>query len=340
MKAAADIEREAAEWLVRRDRGEFSAERTDFESWLAADSRHRAAYLNLEQTWRQSEGLKAWRPADGTLDPAVLKSPGSRRKVFGTWSLAIAASVALFAGVGIAWLTAGVVGASTYATEVGGYQRVLLRDGSVMQLNTDTRVRVRLGNHRREVRLVLGEAFFEVAHDPRRPFEVIAGDTIVRAVGTAFTVRLREQDAVEVVVTEGRVTLRTDESPTEEMHRAPKALPALAAGEAAVAGPTGVAVQRIAQPEVARRLAWQDGELEFDGDPLIEVVSQFNRYNHRRLEISDPQIASLKVGGNFRATDIDGFLRAMRSSFDVHAEESGGVVRLTWPAPGASALRE
>lgn len=334
MKTATDIEREAAAWLIRRDRGESSGDAANFESWLAADSRHRAAYRNLELMWRKSQGLEAWRPADGSLDTAVLKSSGSRGATFGRWQFAIAASVTLLVAVGIAWLGTGVVGASTYATQVGGYQRVLLRDGSVIQLNTDTRVRVRLGSERREVRLVRGEAFFEIAHDPQRPFEVIAGDTIVRAVGTAFTVRLREQGAVEVVVTEGSVTLRTDELPAEETRRAPKALPALAAGEAAVAGSTGVSVQRIAEPEVARRLAWQDGEIEFDGDPLIEVASQFNRYNHRRLEI-DPGIAALKVGGNFRATDLDGFLRAMRSSFDVYAHESDGVVRLSRSAPDA-----
>lgn len=334
MKAAADIEREAAEWLMRRDREESAGEQADFESWLATDSRHRAAYLNLERTWRQSEGLKAWRPADGTLDLAVLTSAGSRRKTFGPWSLAIAASVALFVAVGIAWLVA-AHGAAAYETEVGGYQRVLLRDGSVIQLNTDTRVRVRLGNDRREVRLVLGEAFFEVAHDPQRPFEVIAGDTTVRAVGTAFTVRLREQDAVEVVVTEGSVTLRMGESGSVETIET-TAPSALAAGEAAVAGPVGVAVQRIAETEVARLLAWQNGELDFIGDPLSEVVAQFNRYNRRRLEIVDPAIAGLRVGGNFRATDLEGFLRAMRASFDVHAEESNGAIRLSRLPPATA----
>ncbi|MGH8186582.1 MAG: hypothetical protein ACREUC_08470 [Steroidobacteraceae bacterium] len=87
---------------------------------------------------------------------------------------------------------------------------------------------------------------------------------------------------------------------------------------------------------MARRLAWQVGELDFSGDPLVEVVSQFNRYNHRRLEIVDPRIAALKVGGNFRATDLDGFLRAMRSSFEVRSEESGEVIRLFRSAPDAA----
>lgn len=327
MKTAADIEREAAAWLIRRDRGESPGDAANFKSWLAADSRHRAAYRQLEQVWRRSEGLEAWRPADGTLDTAVLKPRGSRSYVFGRWSFAIAASMALLVSAGIAWLAMGW-STSTYATEVGGYQRVLLRDGSVMELNTDTRVRVGFGSERREVRLVRGEASFKVAHDPRRPFEVIAGATTVRAIGTAFTVRLREQDAVEVVVTEGRVTLRMDESGSVETMQT-TALSALAAGDAAVAGPAGVAVQRVAETEVARRLAWQNGELDFIGDPLSEVVMQFNRYNRRRLEIVDPAIAGLKVGGNFRATDLEGFLRAMRASFDVYAEESDGAIRLS-----------
>ncbi|MGH8186380.1 MAG: FecR family protein, partial [Steroidobacteraceae bacterium] len=264
MKSAAQIEQEAAEWLMRRDRGDPSCEGAQFEVWLAADSRHRAAYRNLEQLWSQSEGLAAWRPADGTVDAAVLK--GSRTTMFGKWSFAIAASVLLIVAAGIMWLTTAAVGDSTYATEVGGYERVLLRDGSVIQLNTDTRVRVALGSDRRKVHLLRGEASFDVAHDPQRPFEVIAGETIVRAVGTAFTVRLRALDAVEVVVIEGSVTLQTNEARAAEANLAAATPPLLAAGERAVAGPTGTGpVEHIAAPEVARRLAWQVGELDFSG---------------------------------------------------------------------------
>ncbi len=330
MSTQADIQQQAAEWLVRRDQADLSqGERARFEAWLAADSRHRAVYLELEQTWRESDGLRAWRPHDGTVDPAILRSrinvvrsERSTRR----WPFALAASFALTAIAVVVWLSSASRPA-TYVTDVGGYERVLLRDGSVVQLNTDTQVRIELAEHRREARLIRGEAFFEVAHDSDRPFEVIAGGTVVRAVGTAFTVRLRSANDVEVVVTEGRVALSADESTPDETAQA-AASPTLAAGEAAVARPTGVVVRQIPQPEVTRKLAWQNGELDFKGESLLQVVSEFNRYNHTRLEIADPRLAALEVGGNFRATDVEGFVRALQSSFPIRAAESEGVIRL------------
>jgi transmembrane sensor len=187
-----------------------------------------------------------------------------------------------------------------------------------VQLNTDSSVGVHLAEHHRQVRLIRGEAFFEVAHDVKRPFDVQAGSTTVHAVGTAFAVRLHNPRDIEVVVTDGRVML----NPTAATH------PAVSAGERAIARPDGIAVRSIPAAEVARRLAWQEGELDFKGESLVQVISEFNRYNRTRLEIVDPELATLEVGGSFRATDLHAFVRALQSSFAVRARESDGVIRL------------
>jgi transmembrane sensor len=328
MSHADDIRRQAAEWLVRRDRSDApAAEQARFEAWLAADSRHRVAYLALERTWRESDALEAWRPRDGSLDAAVLRSRTARAAARSPrWLLAIAACAALVA------VLASVIAnlhAATYTTDVGGYQRVVLKDHSTVQLNTNSEIRVELAEHLRRVRLLRGEAFFEVAHDRKRPFEVVAGNTVVHAIGTAFTVRVRDPADVEVLVTEGRVTVRSDEAqPTRDSAHEAAPAAAISAGEGAIARPAGIAVHRIPDPEVARRLAWQEGELEFNGESLIQVIAEFNRYNRTRLEIADPKLAVLRVGGNFRATDLDAFIRALQASFPVRAQQSDGIIRL------------
>jgi transmembrane sensor len=327
-----EIEQRAAEWLVRHDRraGEPD-EQARFEEWLAADSRHRAAYLQLAKTWRESDALKAWRPRDGSVDPSLFRSlaatssGNTRWPLLRGWSLAFAAMLVIAITVRLSMVPHAV----TYSTDVGGYQRVHLDDGSVLQLNTDTQVTVTLAEHRRQLHLIRGEAFFEVAHDPARPFDVIAGTATVHAIGTAFAVHLRSSQDVEVVVTEGRVMVDSALSNHRADAKTPAATPAaVAAGESAVARDSGISVQSIPQPEVTRRLAWQEGELDFKGESLIRVISEFNRYNRKRLEIVDPRLATLEVGGSFRATDLDAFIRALQSSFPVRVQESDGVIRI------------
>jgi len=321
----ADPEVRAAQWILRRDRGEFAPqERADFEAWLRADSRHREAYLRLDEAWQLSAGLKAWRPINGEINAAVLgaqpaRAGGSRRRVR---ALALAASLVLVC-------IAGLVSWSKYArepaymTRVGGYQRVLLDDGSVLQLNTDTQLQVYFTSARREIQLQRGEAFFEVAHDPNRPFEVIAGNATVRAVGTQFDVH-RTDTGAEVTVAQGKVRLTTDTvvAPTP-----------LAAGESAEARPSGIHIARVDQGELTRRLAWQVGELHFKNQPLAEVAAEFNRYNRRRLEITSPDLAAVPVGGNFKVNDLAGFVAAMRGSLPIHVEETDATVLISNTTP-------
>ena len=337
-----EIETRAAQWILKRDRGELSPEdRAALETWLAADAEHRAAYLRLSEAWDVSAGLKAWRPVDGSIDLTVLapsqsssRQPTREGRKAATWRVAwftAAASVVL--AVVFGWRLMDVGATQIYVTDVGGYQRVLLEDGSILQLNTDTEVRVRFHEDRRELTLARGEAYFKVAHDPSRPFEVAANGTVVRAVGTAFSIRLRDTQKIEVVVTEGKVALQHDlPNAIEKAFSSAKvevAQPSfLVAGETAEATTQDINVARVEKHELDRRLAWQAGELRFQQASLETVIAEFNRYSRQRVEIADPQLAQREIGGAFKSTDVDSFLAAMQSALDVRIERDDDVVRL------------
>lgn len=339
-RATEQIEAQAAAWVLKRDRGELSREdRATLEAWLMADSRHRAAYLRLDHAWRCTAGLKTWRPRDGVVDADVLvRAAASRSGCIPARRWVAVSALALIIAVAIlGWLTVSSPG-ETFATRIGGYQRILLDDGSVLQLNTNSTARVRITSAHRKVQLLRGEAYFEVAHDPSRPFDVVVGETVVRAVGTAFAVRLREKEGVEVTVTQGRVAVRaegaiTERGATAAPERESSNLPQsfISAGEVVQSRASGFVVERLDESELRRRLAWQSGQLAFDREPLIAVVAEFNRYNRKRVEIADPALESVEVGGNFKATDLDSFIGAMRSALNVRIEETDESIRLFAP---------
>jgi transmembrane sensor len=303
------IDLEASRWLAARDAGAVTADDGDLNRWLEADIRHRVAYLRLEAHWRRSERLRDLRPLDRDVDPDLLRPRSALRH----WPVAAAASLLLVVAIGgfaflqrLRW--------QHYETRIGGFSRIVLEDGSVVDLNTNSRIDVRLSADQREVRLLRGEGRFQVAHDSTRPFTVSAAAAAVSAVGTAFSVRLRESAQVEVLVSEGKVAIASE--------RVPRA-PPLSAGEAAIVLPDRVSVSHVEPQQLERRLAWTMGRLEFHGETLGEAVSEFNRYNRRQLQISDPSLAVLRVGGTFNATDPESFAAALVSAFNLHVAPSG-----------------
>ncbi|MBS0418580.1 MAG: FecR domain-containing protein [Proteobacteria bacterium] len=344
---ASDTEAEASEWLIRLETDPSPALQAAFEEWLAADPRNRAVYVRLEKTWRHADVLRRLRPLDGEVDENIIDKfakPGAivaipRRAPWRRY-LAIAASLLLVVLGGLGWMAWSRSGWQAYRTEQGGFQRISLQDGSTALLNTNSEIRVKLTSARREIVLVHGEALFTVAHDTYRPFDVTAADTVVRAVGTEFSVRLRDQQQVDVIVKEGRVAIDPpDESPnTKAAQQQPVAstrLSTLAAGEAVSVRSRKLTVRKIADEDMTRKLAWTQGRLWFDRVTLAEAVTEFNRYNRRQLVIDDPAIENLHIGGAFEATDLDSFVAALQS-FGIRAvnqetganDVNGGTVHL------------
>lgn len=328
------IEAEAAVWLSLRDRGLNESETAEFMRWMQEDSRHAETFAALDATWRDFNRLAVARPEGAGEGDADLLAPRLRPQRRSPWilgGLAAAAAIAL-AVVGIWQLRSP---RPTAETEIGGFRELRLADGSVVQLNTDSAVRTRFTVEERRIELLRGEAFFDVAANPARPFIVSAGGVAVRAVGTAFNVRLRET-AVEVLVTEGKVQVNDSLKGGSLLGVDAAGTPSLLVqGEMAVIpasavvgvpeAPTGNAgvVALVAPVEVQRALAWQERRLEFEARPLGEVVAEFNRYNRTKLVIADPRLGAQKFSGSFRAEGYEPFVRLLEQNFGVAAVREG-----------------
>jgi transmembrane sensor len=238
---------------------------------------------------------------------------------------AVAATLLIAVGAGV--YVARTPHGDRYATPVGGFASVPMADGSKVTLNTDSQIRIALSDTERRVELTKGEAFFEVSKDPARPFIVRAGTKRVIAVGTQFSVR-REGDDIEVVVTEGKV--RVEDGGAGQSYRANGSADVfLTPGSVARAGEAGVLVQRKTLPEAEEQLSWRTGVLMFRDESLQEAIVEFNRYNVRKIVIQDPQIAALKIEGNFRATNVEAFVRLLENGFPVRAQAELDQIVLT-----------
>ncbi|HEY8521626.1 MAG TPA: FecR domain-containing protein [Gammaproteobacteria bacterium] len=361
------IMREASSWIVSLDEGLTDDERRELEAWLAADPRHAKALLRLAETWDRFEALSEL----ARMFPLEQYPPRRRRWLAlhgGTWRLKpalLAAALAAAVGLGTAaWYArpgavapdapepiqvalpdargndgpavaaeASAAAQRSYQTAVGEQLSARLPDGSVITLNTDTLLDVDYTPAERRVAIRRGEASFNVASEPARPFRVLAGGAVVQAVGTVFNV-LAAADRVEVTVSEGRVrvTSAEPEAPPEGRPAAP-AEPALdmtvGAGEVAVIGGPQEAVRRADALELEAKLAWQQGMLIFRGDPLETVLADVSRYTTVKFTIADDSIRAKRVGGYFRTGDIDALLIALRESFGIEPQRVGDEIILT-----------
>lgn len=313
-----DVEIEASQWLARIDRDDpTSDDIAALELWKATDPRHAAAYARLAATWQALNRVQALRPStpgpidNDYLNSARMRAPHRRRR----WMLfSMAASVLIV--VAVFWFAHPQGDTQTFSTSRGGFQRIVLKDQSTIELNTDSEVRVVLTQQWRKVELVRGEASFEVAHDVSRPFIVCAGNTAVRALGTKFDVR-RLDTSIEVIVNEGKVIIGAPVLLEQMRAGLPSAVPQLGAGQAALASGSGVQLKTLPKKDLARKLAWQNQMLVFNDDSLADVVAQFNRYNARQLVIADSSLAALHIGGYFRPTNLDTFIGVLQTDFGI-----------------------
>lgn len=298
------VDETAADWIARRDRGDWTpADQAAFDRWLSASTHNRVAWLRLNTAWEKADELRA--------------SPAPIRKPPRLWTYAAAAVAAtLLAGV----FAAVELGPDTYATKVGGSRAEMLDDGSRLELNTDSRVRVRETGELREVKLDQGEAYFTVSHD-RRPFVVQAGNYSVTAGDGAFSV-YRQGGRVLVAVESGKVAVRRRDLP------AGAAQPVICTAGAMLEARPEATRLMLSPSRVDKLLSWRRGLVTFDGSRLAEVVAEFNRYNKTQLVITDPALAEARVGGAFRPTNLDAFVRILGQNLGVTAHREGGRIVL------------
>ena len=338
---AFDTEETAAAWLVRLDVDTSEVTLASWQQWLREDARNHAAFVRVEKGWRQAECLKSLRPLDGAvranlLDafPDVARSEGAGLpRVSSGWGLPrwlgpsrwlrvwgapphSTLAVALGAGalacllVLAGWYFLTQPDHRVHQTERGGFERVVLPDGSTASLNTNSEIRVHFTHHHREVMLTRGEALFSVARDELRPFEVDVGGNAVRALGTSFSVRLRAAGKVEVLVLQGEVAV---DNPRPASTRS-----LLSSGDDAMIDAEGRAqIERFDAPGMAHKLAWIHGQIWFQHCALSEAVAEFNRYNSSQFVLADPALAQLHIGGSFAMTDPAAFMAALEHVFGI-----------------------
>jgi transmembrane sensor len=322
------IDRQAADWLVRRDRGLGAAEQDEFFQWLAADPRHGEWLARHQRTWKEFNQLAQWRPEHSAEpNPDLLARP-RRRTRWLVWAAPLAAAAAVVLGFFLRPAPPAPTPAPAPATAAAAGTRAL-DDGSTVDLRGDSAIAVAFSAGERRVELLRGEAFFTVAKDAARPFIVHANGVDVRAVGTAFNVRV-DRRSVEVLVTEGRVQVAPLASPSAPE---PAAVPQLVgAGERAVvpitSTPEAPRVAALSAAEIARELAWQPRLLDFDSTPLAEVVAQFNVRNRTQLVLGDATLAGLPIVASVRSDNVEGFVRLLEATTDIRGERRGDTITL------------
>jgi transmembrane sensor len=228
--------------------------------------------------------------------------------------LAVAAAFAIFAAALIE-----PDNQTPYSTQIGGHEHLTLDDGSVLDLNTDTRVRVQFTAARRQILLDRGELMLAVAHDASRPLEVIAAGVVTRAVGTKFSVRIYDNASVETVVTEGRVLLLREQH-LLGLSKEPKPIGrTIVAGERVLVDSRTARISKLSAKELERTLQWTTGRISFHEEKLSDVVRELNRYNTRQLVILDSHVAGTRVGGGFDTSHADTYAEDLMKFFGVKA---------------------
>lgn len=329
------IEAQAAEWLARRDAAErwTDADEQALQAWVAASAANRVAWLRLGAAWQRTERMPALaearddvaREATAITTTTALAAPTAvssprvaerrpRRRV--AIAAALAASVAIAAAIpwGIAQFRVGE--GQRYATDVGAREAVVLADGSRVTLNTNTRGRAVVNEQRRRFWLDEGEAYFEVAHDPKRPFVIMAGKDTITVLGTRFSVRHVDGRTV-VTVVEGKVRLDLAQA-----GGAP-AVPVVVTGNEAALAETGsvLVIGRTAE-QVANELSWRKGQIAFDQKTLTEIADEFNRYNRVQLVV-EGEAADLRLSGNFDAENVEAFARLAHEGLGLRVVRDG-----------------
>lgn len=328
----------AAEWLDKREGAGLSPdEQSRLDQWLTASPRHAQAYAEMERLYGLTD--------EHAADPGILRlrqealraRPGGRRPVWGGAMAAALVGLIALGGTGVLSLSqapaarpgplarfAEVLGATAdpasavHRTGVGERLTLTLPDGSVATLNTDTVLKIAYHDGERGVRLVRGQALFEVAHNKRVPFRVYAGDRRITAVGTVFDVRL-DGRRVKVALVEGAVKVAAIQSkaapgrPVEQVQ--------MTAGEV-LDSPGPDAPMRVAAADTEKSISWRSGVVEFSGEPLARAVAEMNRYTTRPIEIADPAAGSYRVSGVFRTGEPEMFARMMTQVFPLDAQQA------------------
>lgn len=307
---ATDIEVQATDWLQRQHFWDWSPDdQIALETWLGESSAHRVAYLRMKSGFARTERLVALRTSEKSegrpLWPGFLRLAASM------------AAIAVLSVAGAFYLARGSASPeATYTTPVGGHELVRLADGSQVELNTNTVLRLSMDDGRRIAKLERGEAYFQITHDAAHPFVVETAGHRVTDLGTQFSVR-DEPGRMEVILVEGRA--RIDSASAQDQRESAVLVP----GDFAVATVDSMSVRKETARDIANALGWRHDLLVFHDTTLADAAASLNRYNRNKLVIDDPAAARLTINGTFGTHDVEFFARMAQSIFRLHVTNSG-----------------
>lgn len=328
------LEHEAREWLLRLDGDEplSREEKQSLQVWMARSPAHQQELVRIAEFWDSANVLTE------LLIPMHQVASDIRHRTAGSGFLASLLSqrgavvVAMSVLLAVVLLRVAVQPVSLdasngiYASAIGEVRMETLADGSVLQINTDSQVQVEYSEQVRKLRLLRGEAHFEVAHNQAWPFEVYAGNGRVKAVGTAFLVRL-EADRLNVIVTDGRVDLALNRpqegtQPSNEISAADAPLTTVGSLEQGQGASFDAELSfeshhLLAQKDMQRQLSWREGYLVFEGESLQVVVAELNRYLPQRVEIADQALNNILIGGRFKVDELEALFDVLEASFNI-----------------------
>jgi transmembrane sensor len=307
--AAGEIEAAAAAWLRQRQWDWNDEHQKQLDAWLDESAAHSVAFWRLEAAWDRGARLEVLRSMPQAAARQITRRPFLRLAAACAAAAVIAASAVVF------WPRM-QESEAVYATAVGERKLVTLGDGTRIELNTNSVLRLAAADDQRKVVLERGEAFFQVEHDAAHPFVVIAGTHRITDLGTKFTVR-QGADSLQVTLVEGSAEIGPANARDKDRSIV------LKPGDMAVATAESLAVTRKSALELSDELAWRRGMLIFDRTTLADAAAEFNRYNKTKLIVSDPSIARRSIGGKFSTADVRGFVEIMQQLLGLRVERRG-----------------
>jgi transmembrane sensor len=307
-----EVRVEAATWIARlRDEQRGPRVEAELQEWLGESAEHQRAFKRMTQVWEQAGHIRMRAQAD-------VSATLCGRSRFSPWAAAAAAALMLVVIASLYWRD------NAFTTAVGQQRIRVLRDGTSIRLNTDTRIEVNYDEHFRRVRLVRGEARFDVSKRPTWPFLVSVGGQEIRALGTSFIVRHDNDQDLSVTLVDGRISVAPVAINGEAPQQAPQVL--IPGQRLVISRHHAPAVDR---PELSRVTAWERGRVEFDATPLEDATTEMNRYTTTRVVVSDTEVAQLRIGGVFRAGDSEEFVKIVTAAFGLRAERNEGDIVLS-----------
>jgi len=325
------IMEEAASWMAFLDSCECTpADRIAFVRWLGRDRMHQSAFEELSEVWARLHTLTDIQQVADHPDVIPFPAPADSPKVFADerasgraeWS-ALVACLLVMVGAAVHFLFG--TPSDLHVTEVGEIQTITLEDGSQVELNARSTIKVQVGDRRREIRLNEGEAVFHVKEDDR-PFVVRTDLATISAVGTRFSVR-SDPSFVEVSVIDGLVSVAATNSNTvlteydsDLLMRFTDEIALLGAGQRLELTRESKQFKTISDNALKDDLSWRNGEVVFDEIPLVTVLAEMRRYHGAGIYIGDPVLNGLRVSGRFPTNDSSYFLTQLREKYGVSVE--------------------